>query len=629
MGFHVSLAELTKAATKLSQEAERLEEQLETAKKSVNKIITSEALTGQTGQAIYHQLNNVDAAILVGLADTTKLLASDMYQLIAEFQASVGETSTTAVLDEDYLNQLKDQLSNFKNQHGEQEETIAGIYASVSDLISLSSPQSNYDTDSDAASQYLSNTIDKVTSFNSAGSELSSESLLTAIDSKVNQVSQTTSLSYSDSQYLSFVNDASFAKGIKSVNKQLKEQEKLAKEEAAKEAQAAWAKHHPVEAWLQSQAAKNAQFFEGARQTLEQTHWDYFGGALDKSLALSVLGFISKASETVDQLAIGIGELSHLAVEGIEWGGNTLFNQTTPQWIKDDITGATNNLLAASEFTDSLLALDAEAWGAVGKELGKIGTDFVTAVKTGDDYALGGYVFDVATLVGPASISKLKYVDEASALTKLAETSEVEKRVEIIDKVKSAFTSGTEIKPGTQIDVVSQKTAGTTIKETVSSVKVPETYLTTAERYNEIPIVEYAQQMSKDYTSADVEELTRLTTHNANSDTALLGPYSPDTSSYEQIAHENGFTYFDAGTNGWNAISEVDGNLAYRVNDEFLQQQIDSGKDIVLTHDPAAAYKTYVESNGRKMVSYNKELNILKKYGYHIVKDGQFWRATK
>ena len=437
MGFHVSLAELTKAATKLSQEAERLEEQLETAKKSVNKIITSEALTGQTGQAIYHQLNNVDAAILVGLADTTKLLASDMYQLIAAFQASVGETSTTAVLDEDYLNQLKDQLSNFKNQHGEQEETIAGIYASVSDLISLSSPQSNYDTDSDAASQYLSNTIDKVTSFNSAGSELSSESLLTAIDSKVNQVSQTTSLSYSDSQYLSFVNDASFAKGIKSVNKQLKEQEKLAKEEAAKEAQAAWAKQHPVEAWLQSQATKDAQFFEGARQTLEQTHWDYFGGAVDKSLALSVLGFISKASETVDQLAIGIGELSHLTVEGLEMGVDYVTGHQTPQWIKDDITGATNNLLAASEFTDSLLALDAEAWGAVGKELGKIGTDFVTAVKTGDDYALGGYVFDVATLVGPASISKLKYVDEASALTKLAETSEVASTVgKVEDGVK-------------------------------------------------------------------------------------------------------------------------------------------------------------------------------------------------
>ena len=574
MGFHVSLAELTKAATKLSQEAERLEEQLETAKKSVNKIITSEALTGQTGQAIYHQLNNVDAAILVGLADTTKLLASDMYQLIAEFQASVGETSTTAVLDEDYLNQLKDQLSNFKNQHGEQEETIAGIYASVSDLISLSSPQSNYDTDSDAASQYLSNTIDKVTSFNSAGSELSSESLLTAIDSKVNQVSQTTSLSYSDSQYLSFVNDASFAKGIKSVNKQLKEQEKLAKEEAAKEAQAAWAKQHPVEAWLQSQAAKDAQFFEGARQTLEQTHWDYFGGALDKSLALSVLGFISKASETVDQLAIGIGELSHLTVEGIEWGGNTLFNQTTPQWIKDDITGATNNLLAASEFTDSLLALDAEAWGAVGQELGKIGTDFVTAVKTGDDYALGGYVFDVATLVGPASVSKLKYVDEASALTKLTETSEV----------------------------------ASTVGKVEDGVKV-------VDKVNDI--VKTPNILSYD----EAEEIAfNAIKGSKRSETVVLGKFDDGgPTAYSTIARETGSQYFEL--DNWNELSsKYSEDEIWKINEKFLDIQTSSGREIYLSHDPNGAWGTSF---------YAKELKYLVNNGYHFVQEGNLWHAIR
>lgn len=164
------------------------------------------------------------------------MLASDLYSLISEFQSSVGESSATAVLDEDYLNQLKDNLNNFKNQHGEQETNISGIYSSISDLISLSGPTSTYDADSDTASQLLTNTIDKVTSFDSAGSELSSESMLTAIDSKVNQVSQVVDLPYTDSQYLSFVNDADFAKGINTVDKQIKEQEKLAKEEAEKEA---------------------------------------------------------------------------------------------------------------------------------------------------------------------------------------------------------------------------------------------------------------------------------------------------------------------------------------------------------------------------------------------------------
>ena len=62
---------------------------------------------------------------------------------------------------------------------------------------------------------------------------------------------------------------------------------------------------------------------------------------------------------------------------------------------------------------------------------------------------------------------------------------------------------------------------------------------------------------------------------------------------------------------------------------EFLQQQIDSGKDFVLTYDPDTAREVYDKSGGRKMVSYNNELARLKESGYGIKKEGQFWRATK
>ena len=437
MGFHVDLEELHKAANKLNQEASRIETQLTDAKNSVNKIITSEALQGKTGQAIYQQLNNVDAAVLVGLADTSKVLASEFSSLLSSFHSSIGETSNSAVLDEDYLNQLKDNLNNFKSQHGAQEENISSIYASISDLISLSGPKSNYDADSDTASQLLSTTIDKVTSFDCSGTAPTSADLLAAIDTEVNQVSQTTDLPYTDSQYLSFISDVNFAKGIKSVDKQLTEQEKLAKEQAEQKARKEWAKQHPVVAWLQSQADLDANFFEGARKTLEKQNWDFFGGQLDKSVALTALGFVDGVCETIDQLALGAAQLGQLAFEGIEWGGNTLFKQKTPQWVKADVTGAWNNVMAASEFGTRLIALDADAWNAVAKTGEKVGSDLASAIKTGDDYKIGGYLFDVATLVGPAAVGKLKYVDEASKLTKLAETSEVASTVgKVEDGVK-------------------------------------------------------------------------------------------------------------------------------------------------------------------------------------------------
>ena len=290
---------------------------------------------------------------------------------------------------------------------------------------------------------------------------------------------------------------------------------------------------------------------------------------------MSVLGFISKASETVDQLAIGIGELSHLTVEGLEMGVDYVTGHQTPQWIKDDITGATNNLLAASEFTDSLLALDAEAWGAVGKELGKIGTDFVTAVKTGDDYALGGYVFDVATLVGPASVSKLKYVDEASALTKLTETSEVASTVGKVEDVVKVVDKVNDI------------------------VKTPN-------------ILSYDE----------AEEIAfNAIKGSKRSETVVLGKFDDGgPTAYSTIARETGSQYFEL--DNWNELSsKYSEDEIWKINEKFLDIQTSSGREIYLSHDPDNYF-----GDGS---FYSKELQYLSDNGYHFVREGDLWHAIR
>nr|WP_205396240.1 glycohydrolase toxin TNT-related protein [Streptococcus lutetiensis] len=437
MGFHVDLEELHKAANKLNQEASRIETQLTDAKNSVNKIITSEALQGKTGQAIYQQLNNVDAAVLVGLADTSKVLASEFSSLLSSFHSSVGETSNSAVLDEDYLNQLKDNLNNFKSQHGAQEENISSIYASISDLISLSGPQSNYDADSDTASQLLSTTIDKVTSFDSSGTAPTSADLLAAIDTEVNQVSQTTDLPYTDSQYLSFISDVNFAKGIKSVDKQLTEQEKLAKEQAKQKAKKEWAKHHPVEALLQNVNDETTKLFKWANQEVQDFNLNVPGVNYVKDQISLRLGFISKACETIGDLALGATQLGHLTAESIQWGANTLSGQKTAQWIKDDVTSAGMTILTTDIFIKQLQHGDVDAWKAVYKGIENSASQIFHNITSGNTFEIGGYLFDVATLVGPAAVGKLKYVDEASNLAKLAKTEEVASTVgKVEDGVK-------------------------------------------------------------------------------------------------------------------------------------------------------------------------------------------------
>ncbi|HEL0720688.1 LXG domain-containing protein [Streptococcus equi subsp. zooepidemicus] len=161
-----------------------------------------------------------------------------------------------------------------------------------------------------------------------------------------------------------------------------------------------------------------------------------------------------------------------------------------------------------------------------------------------------------------------------------------------------------------------------------AKITLSEKVLDTKVRFDESRIVAYAESMSKNYTEADVAKLTELTTHNAKSQTALLGYYEANSvTSYEQIAHHNKLTYFDAGSDGWNAMSRVDSKLAQRVNREFLIKQIEKRKTFILTSNPYTAQSIADVSGIGK--SYAKEIQILAENGYSIEKFEGFWRAYK
>ncbi|WP_142349952.1 hypothetical protein [Streptococcus equinus] len=139
------------------------------------------------------------------------------------------------------------------------------------------------------------------------------------------------------------------------------------------------------------------------------------------------------------------------------------------------MTGAWNNMMAASEFGTRLIALDADAWNTVAKTDEKVGNDFVTTIKTGDDYKIGGYLFDVATLVGPAAVGKLKYVDEASNLAKFTKTEEIASTVGKIEdgaKVSKFDKLFGKIKP----KKISKTITNNSFKKTSETLKIEEIY---------------------------------------------------------------------------------------------------------------------------------------------------------
>ncbi|UVF02985.1 hypothetical protein [Streptococcus equinus] len=142
-------------------------------------------------------------------------------------------------------------------------------------------------------------------------------------------------------------------------------------------------------------------------------------------------------------LALGAVQIINLEQEALlDLENKYVLHRETPQWIKDDLTGTRDNVQAVIGFAGDLIKRDPKAWKAVYKGIEDSASEVIHNIATGNTFEIGGYVFDVATLVGPTAVGKLKYVDEASNLAKLAEAGEV---ASTVGKVEDGVKVGKEI----------------------------------------------------------------------------------------------------------------------------------------------------------------------------------------
>ncbi|MGX7243922.1 polymorphic toxin type 15 domain-containing protein [Enterococcus quebecensis] len=413
MGFHVETAEMKKALEQYQKLSKTAQEQLDNAKSSMNGIINSNAMHGQVGQAIAADINNNKNAVLVGLKNSYKLVEADLQQTYADFAGTTGETSQSAVLDEDVLTKAKTAIDKFKTEHKEKRQTIKSTYSDIADLISLSMPSSSTFTSAcDEAKKQLDKIIQKVNEFDSKQQPSSAEEIINVLSQQIKMSETASGLSYTDPRFMEFVSQTELAEAIKDIDSQIIKAEadaKLAAEKAAKEKQEQWAKHHPVENFLQN---------------MSDSIGDWWGNVVQGTKNLSIPkgfkdillfgeGFLGGAGEMVSSVAIGGSQVIHLGVELVEWGLDSARGIETPQWKLDDIKGAWENTKAIGKTLNTLgmgiqaatnpwlLAVSPTHREAL-KETFDMGAGIVNTIvndiKTGNAYAIGGYVFDVASM---------------------------------------------------------------------------------------------------------------------------------------------------------------------------------------------------------------------------------------
>lgn len=128
------------------------------------------------------------------------------------------------------------------------------------------------------------------------------------------------------------------------------------------------------------------------------------------------------------------------------------------------------------------------------------------------------------------------------------------------------------------------------------------------------------------FSKEQLDDLVKRASHNTNSDTTVLGKWSVGDDSYINVAKSQDASYFDLGNDGWNNASEmVGGNEAemWRINQQYLDQQIAKGSDFIFSHEPNISSPYY---NG----FYKREIQYLTEVkGYTIVQEGKYWYAYK
>lgn len=418
MGFRVEMEELLNLKKTYLESAEKAEEQLNAAKDKMNAIVTSNSMYGEVGKAINNEINNSHNALIVGLKTAYTLMDAEYTQALTAFRDGVGETSETAILDEEVMTQTKTKMTDANTKHSDYETNISQIYSSINDLISLSSPSSNVSSSITKANTVLFDAITKVNTFDRDQPELNTESLLTALQQQIEAGNAIQELSYTDPRFVEIVSYSQLAERIKQVDDQItqakKEQEEAARK--AKEEEEEWRKYHPVQAMIKDTRNYLGDWWEGVKNATK----DLDIPVLRETL-LFAEGFIGGAANLVSDLTYLYFDVQQFTMELLFVGAEKLTGlNVAPDWMEKDVNGAWNNVVALKDAFTNTFTLEngqkvldyswklmtdertrAEAWRDTKRTTEKLWNDFT---KDGW-YNTGGVVFEVGSwFVGAGEI---------------------------------------------------------------------------------------------------------------------------------------------------------------------------------------------------------------------------------
>ena len=395
-GFYVDVGELYTVFEELQSQSEKIISSLEAAKSSYNSVITSNSMYGDVGQAIAGEINSSHNMLLMQLKDLLYSLQSDFSKEVESFQSATGEKSSTAIISHSYLKSTSEYFDTLKGEIDQIRKTINSATDSVSDLVSVTSDAKNYEYfggNLSNAKDVVTNTIEKVSAWDSQGTALTTETSLQNLQELLGQLHQTDGLDYSDPIISQVVNNLSpIADKVKEIDDQIDESVQKAKLEAqkAKELEEKerdriekdWRLHHPIQATLRDWRKGLSDGLDSMTNWMkDDPNWKWLKGFGD-----AAFGAVGDAVFGVAEFGV---DLVQYSTEGVILGYNSLMGNETPQWMKDDLQGGIET------FGDVFLNTLGNAFGLVTMipEVNNLINDLDNSTR--DDSIMGAILHDV------------------------------------------------------------------------------------------------------------------------------------------------------------------------------------------------------------------------------------------
>lgn len=218
----VDMSEVNRAKASILSSRSKLQQQIETAKTSLNRVESSDELSGKVKSAINAKVTNCQIPLLDGYYDILYNLSSEFDKVIESFKSNVRESSDSAIIDSEVLTQLESKFTPKQTEFAEIEAKFESIYSGISDLVAIESVSSrDFVEQMEKTKKVLTNTKNWMASFKGSSASLSEN--ISRQKAQLGRLSGISGMSYLSPEALTIYQDKKFKNQIDKEHKKVKE----------------------------------------------------------------------------------------------------------------------------------------------------------------------------------------------------------------------------------------------------------------------------------------------------------------------------------------------------------------------------------------------------------------------